>query len=133
MTFSDIELEYLADRHLGRLATIGPNGPQVNPVTFRLNADSGTIDISGPALTSSQKYRNVRSDPRVSFVVDDESDKPNVYGQRGRGIEIRGQVEIVSLDQPFLDSFENETLRVHPRRIIAWNIEGASYDARDVP
>ncbi|TDC67469.1 PPOX class F420-dependent oxidoreductase [Actinomadura sp. GC306] len=124
MTFTAAEIAYLAGHSLGRLATIGADGaPQIQPVAFWMNADTGTIDIGGPALTSSQKFRNVQADPRVSFVVDDHSETPNPLGQTGRGIEVRGEVEIVVLDPPLIEPFSNETLRIHPRRIITWNVE----------
>ncbi|MBV9794646.1 MAG: PPOX class F420-dependent oxidoreductase [Actinobacteria bacterium] len=112
MIFTEGEREYLAEHPLGRLGTIGPDGgPQIHPVAFRLNAD-GTIDIGGPALARSQKFGNVRADPRVSFAVDDQAATPNALGQTGRGIEIRGAAETVG----------GETIRIHARRIIAWNI-----------
>lgn len=124
MVFTAAETAYLAERSLGRLATVGPDrAPQVQPVAFWINADADSIDIGGPALTRSQKFRNVQADPRVSFVVDDQSETPNPLGQTGRGIEVRGEVEIVLLDPPLIEAFSNETLRIHPRRIITWNIE----------
>ena len=123
MIFTDAKHTYLAGHPLGRLATIGPDGaPQIHPVAFWLNDGTGTIDIGGPALTRSQKFRNVQADPRVSFVVDDQAETPNSIGQTGRGIEIRGQAEIVTLDPPLIAAFSNETPRIHPHRIIAWNI-----------
>jgi pyridoxamine 5'-phosphate oxidase family protein len=123
MVFADAEYTYLAEHPLGRLATIGPDGaPQIHPVAFWLNDGTGTIDIGGPALTRSQKFRNIQADPRVSFVVDDQAGTPNPIGQTGRGIEVRGHAEIVMLDPPLIAAFSHETVRIHPRRIIAWNI-----------
>jgi pyridoxamine 5'-phosphate oxidase family protein len=123
MIFTDAECEYLAEHPLGRLATIGPDGaPQIHPVAFWLNADTGTIDVGGPELARSQKFRNVRADPRVSFAVDDQAATPNPIGQTGQGIEIRGKAEVVALDPPLIAAFSRETLRIHPHRIIAWNI-----------
>jgi pyridoxamine 5'-phosphate oxidase family protein len=123
MTFTDEEHAYLTAHRLGRLATIGPDGaPHVYPVACWLNGETGTIDIGGPALAKSQKFRNVQADPRVSLVVDDQADTPNAIGQTGRGIEIRGRVEIVTLDPPLIAAFSSETLRIHPHRVIAWNI-----------
>jgi pyridoxamine 5'-phosphate oxidase family protein len=87
-----------------------------------LNGETGTIDIGGPALTRSQKFRNIQADPRVSLVVDDQAGTPNPVGQTGRGIEIRGHAQIVTLDPPLIAASSNETLRIHPHRIIAWNI-----------
>ncbi len=123
MVFTEAEYTYLAGHPLGRLATIGPEGaPQVHPVALWLNQAAGTIDIGGPELPRSQKFRNVQADPRVSLVVDDQAETPNPIGQTGRGIEVRGQAEIVTLDPPLIPGFSRETLRLHPHRIIAWNL-----------
>ena len=123
MIFTEDEYAYLAGHPLGRLATIGPDGaPQIHPVAFWLNDGTATIDIGGPELARSQKFRNIQADPRVSFVVDDQAETPNPIGQTGRGIEVRGHAEIVTLDPPLIAAFSNETLRIHPHRIIAWNI-----------
>jgi pyridoxamine 5'-phosphate oxidase family protein len=55
MVFTKAEHRYLLDLALGRLATIGPTGaPQNHPVTYRVNEDTGTIDIGGPALGASR-------------------------------------------------------------------------------
>jgi pyridoxamine 5'-phosphate oxidase family protein len=133
--FTDIERKYLVAHPLGRLATIGPDGgPQVQPVAFWVNADTETIDIGGPALARSQKFRNVQADARVSFVVDDQAEEPvGPGGQTGRGLEIRGRIEIIELEQPLMFAFSNEVLRIHPRRVIAWNIDEPGYNARDTP
>ena len=95
---------------------------QVHPVALWLNEAAGTIDIGGPALGRSQKVRNVQAEPRVSLVVDDQAATPNPIGQTGRGVEVRGQVEIVMLDPPLTPGFSSETLRIFPHRIIACNI-----------
>ena len=57
-TYTEVERAYLGEQALGRLATVDPDGvPQVRPVGFRLNED-GTIDIGGPKLSASLKWRN---------------------------------------------------------------------------
>ncbi len=67
MTFTDTERRYLVSVALGRLATIGPTGaPHNHPVTYRVNEDTETIDIGGPHLSDSRKYRNIQANPRVS-------------------------------------------------------------------
>lgn len=77
MVFTDAEYAYLAGHPSGRLATIGPDGAlQVHPVALWLNEAAGTIDIGGPALATSQKFRNVQADPRISLVVDDQAATP---------------------------------------------------------
>ncbi|SDZ29968.1 pyridoxamine 5'-phosphate oxidase family protein [Amycolatopsis xylanica] len=133
MIFTETEREYLKTLALGRLATIGPAGaPQNHPVTYFVN-DDGTIDIGGPALSRSQKYRNIQADPRASLVVDDTASEPvGPGGQRGRGIEIRGDVEVLLADVPLLDGFSNDVVRIHPRRVVAWNLDGPGANNRDV-
>jgi pyridoxamine 5'-phosphate oxidase family protein len=124
MTFTEAEHDYLAGHPLGRLATIGPDGgPQIHPVAFRVNPDTGTIDIGGPELAQSRKFRNIQADPRVSFVVDDQAEIPNSIGQTGRGIELRGRAEIVLPGRSQAGVSGGELIRVHPHRIIAWNLD----------
>jgi pyridoxamine 5'-phosphate oxidase family protein len=134
MVFTDVESKYLVTQALGRLATIGPAGaPQNHPVAYRVNKDDGTIDIGGPDLAGTQKYRNVQADPRVSLVVDDTAPEPvGPGGQRGRGLEIRGVVESLRVAPPLLDGFSDDVLRIHPRRIVAWNLDAPGRNNRNV-
>jgi PPOX class F420-dependent enzyme/OxyR family protein len=90
--FTQAEYRYLASHPLGRLASIGPDGAaQVHPVPFVVNVVSGCIEIEGPRLYETQKMRNIRRDPRVSLVVDDQASyPPRADGRRARVIEIRG-------------------------------------------
>lgn len=130
MIFTELERNYLTDQALGRLATIGPAGPQNLPTTYRVNPGTETVDIGGPTLSDSQKFRNIQIDPRVSLVIDDVTAQPVGPGrQRGRGIEIRGTVELLYEQQPLMAGFSDHVLRIHPRRIVAWNI-GAPGDYR---
>jgi NADPH:quinone reductase len=133
--FTDVERRYLGSRRLGRLATIGPDGaPQNLPVAYWVNTADETIDIGGPALRESQKFRNIKADPRVSFVVDDiatPEDSVGPGGQRGRGLEIRGRAETLVVEQPLMQGFTNDVIRIHPRRIVAWNLDGPGPNTRD--
>lgn len=46
--FDDAHLTYLTSHHLGRLATIAPDGtPQNKAVGYRYNPEHQTIDIAG--------------------------------------------------------------------------------------
>lgn len=138
MTFTDAERAYLKGQMLCRFATVGPDGtPQVRPLGFRLN-DDGTIDVGGPHLTSTQRYRNVRANPAVSLVVDDltpegpDAVKPGM----GRGVEIRGRVELLTVDEPPVNPrwFSNEVIRLHPARVSSWHIDHGNPEgeSRDV-
>ena len=87
--FTEKEREYLAAHQLGRLATIGPDdGPHVVPVGYRLNSD-GTIDIGGPRLGTSRKFRNVEAHPRAAFVVDDTVPEKQAHSVQGSGAALR--------------------------------------------
>ncbi|WP_406193763.1 PPOX class F420-dependent oxidoreductase [Kitasatospora sp. NBC_01560] len=137
MVFTPEERAYLDTQQLGRLATLGPQGaPQVRPVGFRLNED-GTIDIGGPRMADSQKYRNAVRDPRVSFLVDDmtPADDPDAPAPGwGRGVEIRGRAEALTVDVPPVAPafFAHDILRVHPERIVSWNLAARSSTGRNV-
>src|SRR5919204_2277699 len=138
MVFTDRERAYLIGQSLGRLATVAPDGTvQVRPVGFRLN-DDDTIDIGGPKMSASQKYRNVEANPVVAFVVDDMTpDEPGaVKPGWGRGVEIRGRAETLTVDEPPLAPgfFSNEVIRIHPERVNSWHIdpERPDLNARNV-
>ena len=130
--FTDRELAYLGSQRLGRLATVSPSGaPQNNPVGFTVNAQLGTIDIFGFNLAKSKKYRNVKANPNVAFVVDDlASTNPWVV----RGVEIRGVAEALGGVAAPMAQMGDDVIRVHPRRIISWGVDTASpgMSGRDV-
>ena len=93
MTFTASELSYLGNQPIGRLATVrGDGSPQVSPVGFSYNEESGTIDIGGFNMSNSQKYHNVMHNDRVALVVDDLASR---QPWRVRCLEIRGTAEVV--------------------------------------
>jgi pyridoxamine 5'-phosphate oxidase family protein len=134
VTFTERELAYLADHPLARLATVSPSGaPHNHPVAFVLTPGADAIDIGGPDLRRSRKYRNAAAEPRVSLVVDDNAPEPvGPGGQHGRGIEIRGIIEFLDAE-PLLPGFTRDLMRVRPTRILAWNIDAPGRNSRDVP
>jgi pyridoxamine 5'-phosphate oxidase family protein len=117
MTLTDAEQRFLIRQPRGHLSTIGPDGaPQVKPLGFTYNAALGTIDIGGYNMARSAKYRNIEDEPRVAFVVD-EVTEPSIEG--AHFLEIRGMAETVSGPAP-------ELIRIHPRRVIAFNVDPQS-------
>ncbi len=90
--FSQKELEYLREQGLGRLATVSRKQiPQVTPLAFSVDEDRVYVNIKH----TSKKARNIRSNPRVSFLVDDAS----LWGEEGgwiRGVLISGKAELIS-------------------------------------
>ncbi|MEO3828910.1 PPOX class F420-dependent oxidoreductase [Actinomadura sp. B10D3] len=121
MSLTDLEREYLAGQRLGRLATVGPKGdPQNNPVGFSYNAELGTIDIRGYRLAESRKYRNLRHNDRVAFVVDDLA---SITPWRVRGVEIRGRAETAVVDAGQDAHVTADVIRIHPRTVFTWGID----------
>jgi pyridoxamine 5'-phosphate oxidase family protein len=115
-------IAYLATQRLGRLATVDRTGaPQNTPVGFRYNADLGTIDIGGRNMGASRKFRNLATNPRVAFVVDDLA---TVQPWRPRMVEIRGHAEALR-DQEYGSGFSPEIIRVHPDRVISFGLDPA--------
>src|ERR687888_540932 len=123
-SLTNLERVYLAGQRTGRLAMIGPDGtPQVVPVGYRYNAD-GTIDVGGPDLSSSQKFRNVLANPRVAFVVDDHVPEDSTFFRPGigRGVHLRGRAEALTGEAP-PGFVSQEVIRIHPERALAWHID----------
>ena len=134
--FTPAEINYLQSQRLGRIATVGPNGqPHVVPVAFRYNPENDTVDIGGHDFAKRKKYRDVQRNPRVAIVIDDVA---SVTPWRVRGIEIRGEAEILETGgQSVNQFFDAEIFRIHPARVISWGLESDtfstnSYSAHDV-
>jgi pyridoxamine 5'-phosphate oxidase family protein len=129
MSFSSAELAYLATQRLGRLATMQPSGTlQVNPVGFRYNPETGTIDIGGFNMAASRKFRNVAANGRVAFVVDDIA---SVDPWRVRCLEIRGHAEAIAAPADSAAPVDGAIIRVHPDRIISFGMPDPDQRAHD--
>jgi pyridoxamine 5'-phosphate oxidase family protein len=111
--FTERELDYLSERRLGRIATVGKDGtPHVVPVGWSFNAEQDSIDVGGRDFATTKKFRDARRSGRASIVVDDlVSTDP----WKPRGIEIRGRAEAIDGEQPLV--------RIHPERVVSWGIE----------
>jgi PPOX class F420-dependent enzyme/OxyR family protein len=120
VTLDAEHLDYLANHRQGRLATVGTDGsPQVKPVGYRYNGQLGTIDIGGFNMENSAKFHNVATNPQVAFVVDDAIGE----GASGmRFVEVRGLAEQVTSEEVSDDTPRSCLIRIHPRRIVSWNI-----------
>jgi pyridoxamine 5'-phosphate oxidase family protein len=90
--FSQKELEYLREQLLGRLATVSSKQiPQVTPVGFGVDEDRLYVNIKHTSV----KARNIRGNPRVSFVVDDFPPWDGT-AEGLHGVQIRGEAELIS-------------------------------------
>ncbi|MFF7334480.1 PPOX class F420-dependent oxidoreductase [Streptomyces sp. NPDC090306] len=118
--FTDAERAYLRSQRLGRLATVDPQGqPQANPVGF-FPRDDGTILVGGYAMGTTKKWRNLRQNPKVALVVDDIV---SVTPWRVRGLDIRGEAELLVGPHDLGAHLSEEVIRIHPRRILSWGLE----------
>jgi pyridoxamine 5'-phosphate oxidase family protein len=110
--FTELELRYLAERRLGRVATVGKDGtPHVAPVGWSYNEEEAAIEIGGHDFARSKKYRDVARSGRAAIVIDDLA---SIDPWRPRGIEVRGGAE--ALDGP-------PRIRIHPQRVVSWGLE----------
>jgi pyridoxamine 5'-phosphate oxidase family protein len=128
-TFTEKEIEYLRGQPLGRLATVGRDGsPHVVPVGFRLGLENAVIEIgSGGDMRGSKKWRDLQANPRVAFVVDDLE---RVDPWTPRGLEVRGRAELHEEGgESFGEGRGAAWIRILPRRILAWGIEGPALSA----
>src|SRR5689334_5832782 len=121
MIFKPHEIDFLRDAELGRLATIQPNGtPQVSPVGFTYNDELQSIDIQGYRMSQSQKYRNLATNDKVAFVVDDIASRDP---WRVRCLEIRGVGQQVTPDDGHTAAagaaIDPAIIRIIPQRIIS--------------
>jgi pyridoxamine 5'-phosphate oxidase family protein len=118
--FAPEELSYLRDQRLGRLATVDEqHAPQVVPVGFFVDEDTGDVSIGGIALATTRKFRNVETTGRAALVVDDVvSTDP----WRVRGVEIRGPAEARRDVDPPRPGMSRELITIHPERIRSWGL-----------
>jgi pyridoxamine 5'-phosphate oxidase family protein len=131
MTLTEAEQRFLNEQHHGRLATVARDGaPQVKPVGFTYNAELGTIDIAGMNMAASAKYKNVQANPRVAFVADDAPD-PGKGADGVRFLEIRGTAENATGPHDPTGHLAPEIIRIQPRRVLSFNIEGPGLRIRD--
>ncbi len=111
--FTEKEAEYLGDQRLGRIATVSPQmEPHVVPIVFEF--DGSYIYFGGWNLERSLKFRNILSNSKVAFVVDD---LVSVRPWRARGIEIKGVAEKVICEEG------RSCVRIRPTRKASWGLE----------
>lgn len=118
--FSPSELDYLrTDRLLGRLATIDSSGqPHVVPVGWRYNPELNTIDIGGRDFARTRKFRNVRANPKVAFVVDDV-----LPPWQPRCVQIRGEAEALDAVTPPDGGEPAQIIRITPSTVVSWGLD----------
>ena len=111
--FGDAEAQYLAENFIGRVATSSKSGqPHVVPVSYTF--DGSTITFGGLNLTRSLKFKNLMSNDKIAFVVDD---LVNGTPWKGRGVEVRGRAA------PVVSDGSVSAIRIIPLNIRSWGLE----------
>ncbi|MHA2315842.1 MAG: pyridoxamine 5'-phosphate oxidase family protein [Candidatus Hermodarchaeia archaeon] len=89
--FSQKELEYLRGQMLGRLATVSrKQNPQLTAVGFVADEERIYLWIKHDSV----KARNIRRNPRVSFLVDDYLG--HIMDPQLRRVSVSGTAELIS-------------------------------------
>jgi pyridoxamine 5'-phosphate oxidase family protein len=124
--FTPAEVEHLRSQRRGLMATVGPDGqPHIVPVTYRYNEDEDAIDVGGIDFGTTKKWRDARANPKVTFLVEDVVAGPP---RQAHAIEIRGEAEAHETGReainPRFPNFAPQFIRLRPRRIVSWGLEG---------
>lgn len=116
--FSDAELSYLAERRLGRLATIDPRGrPHVVPLGWSYNPALDTIDVGGRDFAKTRKFRNAEANPHVTLVVDDV-----LPPWRPRAVMVAGDAEALTEATGAGGEPIGPIIRIHPVEVVSWGL-----------
>jgi pyridoxamine 5'-phosphate oxidase family protein len=117
--FSEAELAYLAERHLGRLATIEPQGrPHVVPLGWSYNQALDTIDVGGRDFARTRKFRNAKANPKVTLVIDDV-----LPPWRPRAVMVKGDAEALTQATGPQGEALGAIIRIHPLEVISWGLD----------
>jgi pyridoxamine 5'-phosphate oxidase family protein len=117
VTFSEREVEYLEERRLARIATVGNYESQPDVAVCGFEFDDNQIHVAGFNLQKTIKYQNVRTNPLVAIVIDDlESVEP----WRPRGVKIYGRA-VTMLHGG------REVITVTPIRKWSWGIDKPAF------
>ncbi|MEP7024773.1 MAG: PPOX class F420-dependent oxidoreductase [Actinomycetota bacterium] len=119
--FSAAERAYLAERRLGRLATVDAAGlPHVVPLGWSYNAELDTIDLSGRDFARTAKFRNAAANPNVALVVDDV-----LPPWRPRAVMVRGRAEALPDARDASGGSLGAIVRIHPLQVLSWGLDTA--------
>lgn len=117
--FSQVELSYLAERRLGRLATIDRDGrPHVVPLGWSYNQALDTIDFGGRDFARTKKFRNAKANPKVTLVIDDV-----LPPWRPRAVMVRGDAETLEEAAGSDGEVLGAIIRIHPVEVLSWGLD----------
>lgn len=129
---------FLARPLIARLATLGPDGPQVTPVWYEWDGTHLQMVIG----RRSRKFRNLSADARIAVTVDE-----TLGGLRFKAVIMEGEAELIDtpqdwarsvaeriytrylgpesvrlpIPQAMLNHDEHVVIRLRPQRVITWD------------
>lgn len=126
---SEKQLEFLNSHELCRLATSSRDGmPQITPVLYVMDQDKPVIATD----YGTKKLKNLKENPKVSLLVDDEDTT--------RGLMIQGECEIFERGEEYLRLLkilfekieyyrknpwkegESPILKIELTKVVDWNL-----------
>lgn len=120
--FTRQQLDYLAGKRLGRLATVDADGlPHVVPLGWSYNPALDTIDITGHDFASTKKFRNVKANPKAALVIDDV-----LPPWRPRCVMVRGEAEALEEAASADGQPIGPAIRLHPTQVISWGLDAGT-------
>lgn len=109
---SRLELNYLSNKKMGRLATVNKSGmPHVVPVIFSVESHDRVV-ISGYGFEKSYKFKNILANPQVAFVVDSVKLSP----WTPMGIELRGRAVVITMGNA------QKGIQIIPTKKVTWGL-----------
>jgi pyridoxamine 5'-phosphate oxidase family protein len=123
--FTELEVAFLQEHLLGRLATTGKSEmPHVVPVRYQLDPDTQVIKIGARTLEERGQdrlyVRHLKVNPQAAFVVDDVADERT---WRPRGMLIKGSVVLHQEDGEVLGpNFGPNWVEIAPSWSTSWGV-----------
>ena len=127
---------FLAQEYTCRLGTIGPQGPHVSALWYVWDG----VCLWFTSLVRSQRWKDIKRDPRVSVVVDAGTQYLELRGAELIGrVEVVGEVPRIGIPCTELEAPErmmaqkysspsrlnhdkrHAWLRLHPEKVVSWD------------
>ena len=123
---SDLELEFIKEQKIGRLATASPSGaPDVAPALAIYRRSLGVFMFGGQGLDRTRRYHNARRNPQASLVFDEVAWEPYEL----RGLKVAGSIEVhIADDEINLGTMGIPLLVLRPDRKWTWGLEEKAFD-----
>jgi len=127
---TDVELAFIKEQPIGRLATASPSGaPDVASALAIYRRSLGVFLLGGQGIERTRRYHNARRNPQASLVFDAISWEPYEL----RGVKVAGSIGVhVADDEINLGTMGVSLLVLRPERKWTWGLEEPAFDEQGV-